>query len=265
MMLIPGLVSITFRPLSPRAVVDLVAKAGLKGIEWGGDVHVPHGDLVRAKEVAAMTTDAGLDVAVYGSYYRAGQQDEKNPPAEAVVETAAALGAPSIRIWPGALASKDADEKKREAIAQDIARIAALARPHKIRIGLEYHGGTLTDDNDSAAALIQQLHDLGATDVQCNWQPPNGMAPDKALAGMKQVGTVLGNLHVFSWTLNVEVGIVRHPLQAHEERWKSYLAEAEKSPCAPGQTRYALMEFVPDDTPENFLADAAVLRQWLGC
>ena len=37
-MLIPGLVSITFRPLSPREIVDLVAEAGLKAIEWGGVV-----------------------------------------------------------------------------------------------------------------------------------------------------------------------------------------------------------------------------------
>jgi hypothetical protein len=42
-----GLVSITFRQLSPPAIIDLVRQAGLEGIEWGGDVHVPHGDLGR--------------------------------------------------------------------------------------------------------------------------------------------------------------------------------------------------------------------------
>ena len=36
-----GLVSITFRKLSPRAIIDLVTRANLIGIEWGGDVHVP--------------------------------------------------------------------------------------------------------------------------------------------------------------------------------------------------------------------------------
>ena len=40
-----GLVSITFRELNPLEIIRLVSKAGLDGIEWGGDVHVPHGDI----------------------------------------------------------------------------------------------------------------------------------------------------------------------------------------------------------------------------
>ena len=71
-MLCGGLVSITFRRLSPREIVKLVKKSGLEGIEWGGDVHVPHGDLSVAREVATMTQEEGLVVAAYGSYYRVG-------------------------------------------------------------------------------------------------------------------------------------------------------------------------------------------------
>ena len=44
-----GLVSVTFRKLEPAEIVDLVKQAGLQGIEWGGDIHVPHGDIQRAK------------------------------------------------------------------------------------------------------------------------------------------------------------------------------------------------------------------------
>lgn len=57
-MLLPGLVSITFRKLSPGEIVELVATAGLVGIEWGGDVHVPHGDFARAAEVRKLTEGA---------------------------------------------------------------------------------------------------------------------------------------------------------------------------------------------------------------
>ena len=39
-----GLVSISFRDLFPKQIVDMVAEVGLDAIEWGGDVHVPHGD-----------------------------------------------------------------------------------------------------------------------------------------------------------------------------------------------------------------------------
>ena len=53
--ILPGLVSITFRALAPREIVDLAARARLAGIEWGGDIHVPHGDLQRAGEAGRMT------------------------------------------------------------------------------------------------------------------------------------------------------------------------------------------------------------------
>ena len=89
-MIHPGLVSVTFRQLAPRTIVDLVAEAGLWGIEWGGDVHAPVGDLHIAREVRAMTLDAGLAVAAYGSYFRFRPDDSF----ERVLETAIALGAP---------------------------------------------------------------------------------------------------------------------------------------------------------------------------
>ena len=48
-MLTGGLVSITFRDLEANEIIDLVKKSGLTAIEWGGDVHVPHGDFNRAR------------------------------------------------------------------------------------------------------------------------------------------------------------------------------------------------------------------------
>ena len=42
-----GLVSVTFRDKTPAEIVSEVKKAGLDAIEWGGDVHVPHGDVKR--------------------------------------------------------------------------------------------------------------------------------------------------------------------------------------------------------------------------
>ena len=59
----PGLVSVTFRKLLPHEIIDLVVKSGLSGIEWGGDVHVPHGEADTARMVKRMTLDAGLNVS----------------------------------------------------------------------------------------------------------------------------------------------------------------------------------------------------------
>ena len=94
----PGLVSISFRKLSWQDTLSLAKTAGLEAIEWGGDVHVPHGDVALAREVGEATRAAGLEVAAYGSYYRLG---EPAPDFSDVLASAKALGAPIIRIWAG--------------------------------------------------------------------------------------------------------------------------------------------------------------------
>ncbi len=68
MTIAPGLCSITFRDLTPREVVALAVRSGIAGIEWGGDVHVPPGDVGAAESVAALCRDAGITVVSYGSY-----------------------------------------------------------------------------------------------------------------------------------------------------------------------------------------------------
>ncbi len=77
-MICPGLVSVSFRSLNCKEITELVKNAGLSSIEWGGDIHVPQGDLKKAREVRKMTQDAGLMTAAYGSYYRAGCEFIKN-------------------------------------------------------------------------------------------------------------------------------------------------------------------------------------------
>ena len=55
----PGLCSITFRDLSWPEVVAVATDAGLEGVEWGADVHVPGGDQTRARAVAAACACCG--------------------------------------------------------------------------------------------------------------------------------------------------------------------------------------------------------------
>ena len=82
-----GLVSVTFRKLSPEEIIKLVSQSGLDGIEWGGDIHVPHGDVKKARDIAQITKDEGLIVASYGSYYSLGCEKEKNLPHQLQVNT----------------------------------------------------------------------------------------------------------------------------------------------------------------------------------
>ncbi|MCU0793379.1 MAG: sugar phosphate isomerase/epimerase [Opitutaceae bacterium] len=126
-MIHPGLVSITFRKLSPVEIVGLVRKAGLRGIEWGGDVHAPHGDIGRAREVRALTEDAGLKVAAYGSYYRAGWSEANGLSFKHVLDSAVELGAPTIRVWPG---NKGSAEMRGAGGASGGERVDGVSRQH---------------------------------------------------------------------------------------------------------------------------------------
>ena len=48
------LTSVTFRRMKPEEILRVAARAGIEGIEWGGDVHVPAGDLAAARRVRAL-------------------------------------------------------------------------------------------------------------------------------------------------------------------------------------------------------------------
>lgn len=251
-----GLVSVTFRDLHPGRIVDLVRQARLDAIEWGGDIHVPHGEVARAREIGRMTCEAGLATAVYGSYYRAGAPDP-GPGFAAVLETAAALGAPTIRVWAGALGSDRANARDRAAVVDDTLRIAEMAHREGISLTFEFHGGTLNDTNASSRRLIEEIND---DRVYSCWQPPAGMPTEGCLEGLRGVLPRLSNLHVFTWSAGSDGRIVRHPLAEGEARWRQYLDLARSS----GRDHYALIEFVKDGQPGQFLQDARALKTWIG-
>ena len=252
-MIHPGLVSVTFRQLSPAEIVALVKQAGLKGIEWGGDIHVPAGALGRAREVRERTVDNGLSVAAYGSYYRAGQSESAGMSFELVLATAVELGATTIRVWPGGAGSEATDEEGRWKIIHDLRRIAGLAARSAVSVSLEFHGGTLTDTNESASHLMVEIDH---PNVFINWQPHNGEETAECVRGLREVLPRIRNMHVFHWW---PTSAERHPLADGAARWGEFLKLLKQTPG----DRFALMEFVPDDEPAAFLRDATTLKAWL--
>jgi len=257
-MILPGLVSITFRQLAPHAIVALVAQAGLKAIEWGGDVHAPHGDVAQAQRVRQMTVDAGLTVAAYGSYYRVGHADVSFA---AVLESAVALGAPTIRVWAGKIGSAQADEAYWARVIEDSRATGDLAQEAGITVAYEYHGNTLTDTRESALRLLETVNH---PNVKTYWQPPGGATraenaeADFRLAGLREILPWLVNVHVFSWR-DSDGQRERMTLAAQAEDWAQYLAHVATT----GRDHYAMLEFVRNDDPQHFLTDAETLKQWL--
>jgi sugar phosphate isomerase/epimerase len=242
-----GLTSVTFRKLSPEEIISLVKQAGLQGIEWGGDIHVPHGDLASAVEVGRATRAAGLEVSSYGSYYRVGCADN-SVSFEQVLETAVQLGAPLIRVWAGDLGSNSTDPDGWERVLDDSLRICQMAEQAGVRLGFEYHEDTLTDTSASACRLMR---DIGLNNFSCYWQPPVPANPSERLASLKDISPWLSQVHAFHHDSRQLL-----PFSLGESEWLPYM---EHIKTLPGD-RYCLIEFVTGDSSDQFLEDAKFLK-----
>lgn len=243
---IPGVVSATFRDKPAADLIRLAVENHLEAIEWSENAHVQPGDPEGAAALRQQTLDAGLAIAAYGSYYRVG---EYGADAEATfarsLASAAALGADVIRVWAGVKASAEADEDYRRQVAEDAHMIAAMAAQKGIRIAFEWHKNTLTDTNESAMRLLQDAHH---DNLYCLWQPTVALSPAQRVEGVRRLGRRLINYHVYSWPDGK-----RGALNAAE--WKLYLDAATY-----GGSHYALLEFVRDNTEEQFASDAKTLN-----
>jgi len=244
-MFTPGLVSVTFRKLSPDEVLALMAKTELRAVEWGGDVHVP--DAQTAIEVRKKTEDAGFVVSSYGSYYRCGEEQDF----ASVLKCAVALGAPAIRVWAGDKGSLEADEAYREKVASDTRMITAMAMSEGVSVSYEFHGGTLTDTTKSTQLLMKEAATEG---LFTYWQPPVGSREESNLETIDLLMPLVSNVHCFEWK-HVNNEIVRRPFAEGKEHWFKYIQKLQ----AAGKTGYALLEFVRDDKPEQLIDDAAAL------
>ncbi len=247
-MLTSGLVSITFRQLAPREIIELATTAGLRGIEWGGDIHVPAGDLQAARTVRQLTADAGLQVLAYGSYFRF----QPNTAFEPVLETALALGAPLIRVWAGNRPSAQTDAAARSTIVAESRRIAQLASQAGVTVAYEFHANTLTDTTASALALLEAVEGMRTL-----WQPPHEIDLAAQLASLRAILPWLANVHAFTWR---GAANQRLPLSEGAKLWQAALDILPNS----GRDHAVLLEFVTNDDPRNLLRDAATLNAWLG-
>jgi len=249
-----GLVSVTFRQLAPEQIINLAARAGLSGIEWSGDVHVPHGDIQKARVVHRMTIEAGIKIVSYGSYYIVAESNKREGLTfENVLETAIALGAPNIRVWAGDRSSAKADQNYRQQVCDETRIIADKAKSAGITVAYEFHAQSLTDTTESAKQLLENV---AHSNVFAYWQPIVKTGLDENLVSLEMIMPWINNVHVFYWWPDTAS---RHLLSEGTDNWKCYLQKLASS----DKNHFALLEFVKDDKIENFLKDAQTLKGWL--
>ena len=236
-MLKSGVCSVTFRQLSPEEVIQLAVKAGLNSIEWGGDIHVPAGDLETARRVGELTRAAGLEVAGYGSYMRCLDPAEIAP----VTETAKALQAPVIRIWTGSTARKNVSGDDAESMGNVIRQLCDTVP--EMTVASEFHRNTFTEDADSALEMVKLVD---RKNYRSSFQL---YAHHDIPSAVEKIEPFLGNVHVYSYE--------HAPLADTFDIWQNLMEKFKR------QDRTLLLEFTKDNLPENFLADAETLKKLL--
>lgn len=250
-----GLCSVTLRALAMNEVVEVASAAGLECIEWGADVHVLPGDMVAAEAAREATAAAGLRVASYGSYYRAGRDDPAG--FAAVLDSARALRAPRIRIWAGAVASADAAPAERQAAAVAARDAAERAAADDIEVAFEFHHDTLTDEAQSTLGLLKAVEHArpGAVRARTYWQPPQDLPDDEALAELQALLPYVAAVHVFSWWPKT----TRRRLAERAGLWRTAFEWLASRAAAVD----ALLEFVPHDDPALVAEEARTLAELL--
>lgn len=244
-----GMTSVTFRGKTISEIAEIAHAANLSLIEWGADRHILPGDRSAVMEARSCMERYGLSCPSYGSYYRIGDDDSDT--FRTICETAKALGAGVVRTWLGRKSSALLSAEERQALLQETRRLAGIAAAYELVLAFEFHGGTLNDNGKSSA---QFLMECGMDNVKTYWQP---LAFGDSSANLRAVLPWLCTVHVFNWDTENR----RYPLILAEDRWRKYaeiIQAANLSHSLP-----FLLEFVPEDSDEQFLADANTLQKIL--
>jgi len=247
-MLKTGLVSISFRNLTTDQITKMVRTAGLDAIEWGGDIHVPHGDVYKAETVRQACGLNGLSCPSYGSYYRVGEYKDPKEEYTKVLKSAIALESDIVRVWAGKLPTKEADKEYWDLITNELKLICSMTSYEGKDVALEYHGNTLTDNCTDTLRLLAKVNSENLTTY---WQPPVELSHKENLHDIKLLKSHISNIHAFTWE-----GRERMPLADGYERWEDYLLLVNT-----WKLRYCMLEFIKDNSIEGFYKDAEVLKK----
>ena len=242
-----GMTSVTFREKSIEEITALAHAAGLSVIEWGADRHVLPLDFDAVRNARLQMDKHGLICPSYGSYYRIIEKDEDT--FRAICKTSEALGANTVRTWLGRTGSEKITSEQYATLLEETKKLSTIAAEYGQTLAFEFHGKTLNDNGESS---VKFLSDCAKENVKTYWQPLSYSDNEKNLS---LVLPYLCAVHVFTWDDEHR----RYPLADGTVAWKKYLQILKNADIS----TKLIMEFVKDDTAEQFLTDAAVLKEWI--
>ncbi len=250
-MLKTGLCSVSFKQKSVTEVISLTKQAKLDAIEWIGNTHVPAGDIKNAHNVGQMTRNAGLELSSYGSLFYLGENDDIVPH----LETAAALGTNSMRIWAGKIPSREYSEKMRETVVLESIKICEIAKKYNIALSTECHSSSLTDCFESHLLFLQEVN---SPNFKTYWQELFSFSEEEQLSWLSKIHNSgkLTNIHIYQYEIT-DSARIRQPLSFGFTKWLKRFEFFKSDDIL----HYAMLEFVGDYTTKSLFDDAKTLRE----
>lgn len=240
-----GVVSVSFRPLSPEEILQGMVKAGLKYIEWGSDVHAPCTDEARLDELVELMKKYDITCSSYGGYFRLGVTPIEELPA--YLKAAKKLGTNIVRIWAGKAKLEEMTPEWRQMMIEEGRKAAKMAEEEGVIVAMECHRGTMTQTKEYCLELMEGVN---SPNFRTYWQPNPDISDEENIAYIRLLKPYIVHLHVFYWPNNVRVS-----LENGIENWKLYMKEFE------GEEKTLLLEFMYDGLITTLPAEAGFLRQ----
>lgn len=238
-----GLVSISFRSLTPEQIVDYMLDAGLRYVEWGSDVHAKKDDIETLQRIAALQQEKGIVCSSYGTYFHLGQDPLSELPG--YIAAAKTLGTNILRLWCGNRKSTDYTAEEKKVFFEECRAAARIAAENNVIFCMECHNNTYTQLLEGTLELMEAVNSPA---FRMYWQPNQYISVAENIDCANRIAPYTVHIHAFKW-----IGQNKYPLAEGAADWTEYL-KAFKGEHA------LLLEFMPDDKPESLKQEAATLN-----
>jgi hypothetical protein len=232
--------------------MKLALDAGLEGVEWAAEAHLPPGDRAAAEALMMDTLLSRLSIISYAALYRITAGTEHGLGFDAILETASALQSPILRLFVGSAPLAHTDPASRGLLVEEIRRLGDRAAERGITICLSFGRGTFLETYEGARDLLSLLdHPF----VRLAWEPLPGTKTEEATAAAQGfVGTTSLLLARKADRLGRS-----GPLAEDSEAWSQRLDAFRAGETAPKMNRFVLLGRIGEENEERLKEDASFL------
>ncbi|MDX9959487.1 MAG: hypothetical protein RBT68_13685 [Spirochaetia bacterium] len=242
---------------SPETVLQTALDAGVNGVEWSADGFLEQGDIESAGELMMKTLRAGLCSVSYSSLFRFGIHDHGK--FGRVLETAASLHAPVVRVWTGlrgvGTGFVDHEGRASRDFAAEILGLADKAGELGISLCFGFAKDSILDSYDTAIRFFDSLdHPF----IKLVWELLDGYGFDPAREAFAALSGRIGMVLIRS-TDNPEN---HRNLAENAEDWLEYLDAFDEQGGSPDMVRHVLIRSFKDGDTARLMEDVSHIATW---